>query len=86
MTQKEADKLKHGLYKLFWKSGGFSLAAVGSLHNGKHWYAATNWTAYTAPGITSTDWRSVEHVEEIPTEDTAELLGAEIRRLGLLGD
>lgn len=32
-----------GLYKVYWKSGGDSLAAVGVLPNGDRWLAPTNW-------------------------------------------
>lgn len=34
MTQEEAKKLPLGLYYLFWKDGGSSLAAVGQLYDG----------------------------------------------------
>lgn len=43
MTQREAKKVAHGLYEIFWKSGGSSLAAVGSNANGYRWVAPTNW-------------------------------------------
>ena len=35
---------KHGLYKIYWKSGGSSLASIGSLSCGARWFAPTNWT------------------------------------------
>jgi hypothetical protein len=65
MTKKEVQKLDHGLYYLYWKSGGFSLAAVGSLHSGDRWYAATNWTNVSTTGIASTNWKMVEKVSPI---------------------
>jgi hypothetical protein len=34
-----------GLYKIFWKSGGSSLAAIGNMYNGVRWIAPINWTA-----------------------------------------
>lgn len=43
-TREEILGCPHGIYKVFWKSGGFSLAAVGSLHDGTRWFAPTNWT------------------------------------------
>ena len=62
MTHEEASKLNHGLYVLFWKTGGYSLVAVGSLHDGTRWFAATNWTGQTTAGILSTRWTDVERV------------------------
>ncbi len=40
---------KHGLYKIYWFSGGSSLAAIGSLHDGTRWIAPCNWTGKTNP-------------------------------------
>lgn len=62
MNKREAEKLEHGLYILFWKDGGNSLASVGSLHDGTRWFAPTNWTNKSKEGITSTDWRKVDRV------------------------
>ncbi len=42
-------KMKHGLYRIHWKSGGSSLASVGSMHNGDRWIAPTNWTSDSNP-------------------------------------
>lgn len=39
----EVGKIKAGLYKVFWKSGGDSLASVGYGRDGKAWIAPTNW-------------------------------------------
>ena len=44
MTPSQVQKLKHGLYIIHWKSGGASLAAVGSDYHGDRWMACTNWT------------------------------------------
>ncbi len=65
MTQKEAKLLKHGLYRLYWKTGGASLACVGSLHSGKRWYAPANWTSISESGIACTDWKRVIAVDFI---------------------
>ena len=65
MTKEQANAIEHGLYRLFWKSGGTSLASVGSLYDGTHWFAPTNWTSPTAGGIASTDWRKIDKVEPI---------------------
>lgn len=57
--------LPHGLYRLHWKTGGWSLAAVGSLYDGSRWFAASNWTAERRIGIASESWDHVDHVEPL---------------------
>lgn len=47
MKINELDKLKNGLYKVYWKSGGYSLAAKGCDGSGKAWFAFTNWLGFT---------------------------------------
>lgn len=32
-----------GLYRIYWESGGSSLASIGYTRDGKAWFAATNW-------------------------------------------
>lgn len=51
---------KHGLYRLYWRSGGESLAAVGTGSDGRFWYQPCNWI--NGP---SYDWGSVESFELI---------------------
>jgi hypothetical protein len=43
-TREEILGCPHGIYKIFWESGGFSLAAIGSLPDGTRWMSPTNWT------------------------------------------
>lgn len=38
-----------GLYEIFWKDGGSSLASVGNLHEGVRWIAPINWTHQECP-------------------------------------
>ncbi len=38
-----------GIYKIFWKDGGTSLASVGNLHDGVRWIAPINWTSKDSP-------------------------------------
>lgn len=64
----DPQQLDHGLYILYWKSGGFSLAAVGSLHSGERWFAATNWVAVGPTSIASTGWDLVESAELVESE------------------
>jgi len=62
MTPEQVAKLRHGLYRIFWTSGGDSLAAVGSDREGKRWLAPTNWVG----GMGATDnWHEVERVDLI---------------------
>jgi len=42
-------KIPFGLYEIFWKSGGSSLASVGNMHDGVRWIAPSNWTSATSP-------------------------------------
>jgi hypothetical protein len=37
MNIDEVQKLPHGLYRIKWKDGGESLAAVGSKYDGQRW-------------------------------------------------
>lgn len=70
MTKEEVQKLKHGLYKLHWKKkhgGGYSLASVGSLHDGSRWFAPSNWTSKEPGGtVASGDyWKKIKNAELI---------------------
>lgn len=61
----DPSNLKHGSYYIYWKSGGRSVATVGSLHDGRRWYAPSNWTSKSSNSFGSIDWESVEKVELI---------------------
>ncbi len=66
MTKKDVAKLQLGLYRVYWKSGGSSLAAVGNLHDGTRWLAPCNWTSVSPQGIaTANYWKQVKYVEKI---------------------
>jgi len=60
MKRKKVQQLEHGLYKIWWKSGGTSVAAVGSGMSGDRWIAPTNWID---AGITDHCWRDVKKVK-----------------------
>jgi hypothetical protein len=56
-----------GLYRVFWKSGGDSLAAIGMNSDGSRWLAPTNWVS---PGQLEKHWDDIERLERIePQED-----------------
>lgn len=66
MKKSKAKELNIGIYRIFWKSGGVSLAAVGQLHDGTKWLAPCNWTS-EKEFIAPTDyWKRVKRVEFIP--------------------
>jgi hypothetical protein len=72
VTPAEVGDLRHGLYRLHWKSGGASLASVGSLNNGDRWFACTNWTASSVQaGVASTQWELVAVAELLPVKEPA---------------
>lgn len=52
----------HGLYRVFWKSGGSSLAAVGVTNDGGRWLAPINWIK---PSTNFTEWDRIDHLERI---------------------
>lgn len=68
MTNEQARALQHGLYRLFWVSGGSSLAAVGSTTRGDRWMAPTNWVDGVASGRDGDGrplWSHVRHAEKV---------------------
>lgn len=76
MTDAELCDIEHGLFLLFWKSGGTSLGAVGSDEKGRRWFAPTNWT-----DIPSFSWGLVEAIERIPVVRERKDMGNAIRAL-----
>ena len=65
MKKKKVQQLKHGLYILYWKTGGSSDAAVGSLSDGSRWFAPINWTSKYANGIACTRWKIEKKVQKV---------------------
>lgn len=65
MTRNEVQQLKHGLYVIHWKSGGASLAAVGSKENGDRWLACCNWVTTTENSNNSTNFNIWGHVSKV---------------------
>ena len=64
MNKKDVDKLWNGVYRVYWKSGGSSLAAVGRTSSGSVWLAPTNWVSIDTK---KSYWRLVERVVAIET-------------------
>lgn len=65
-TSTDPDAVKPGLYRVYWKSGGSSPAAVGHDHAGRLWLAPTNWIL-TAEGsfAHNFDWSGVDYAVRI---------------------
>ena len=65
--------MTHGLYRIYWKSGGISLASVGFAYDGSNWFAPCNWTSskdnIDFPLVATTDWSGVEKAELIIAND-----------------
>ena len=65
MKKQDVKKLEHGIYRLHWKSGGSSLASVGSNERGDRWMAPTNWI-----NVGSTlHWKLVDRAELLVTHN-----------------
>lgn len=43
MLTTEIHKLKFGVYRVWWKSGGSSVASLGYFSDGRRWLAPSNW-------------------------------------------
>lgn len=70
MKKKDVQKLQHGLYIIFWKEGGYSLASVGSTNSGKRWMAPINWVTsddhgFSAGSSKRSTWKWVTRVQLI---------------------
>lgn len=65
MKNDEIVKLDNGLYEVFWKSGGSSLAAIGCNRSGARWIAPSNWTNI---GTAYYHWDWVLRVEKIDVD------------------
>lgn len=63
--------LQHGLYEIYWTSGGSSLAAVGYDRAGWCWMAPVNWTS----GVT-TDWYQVKAIKLLIEHDYTKYIKA----------
>ena len=57
MKRSDVQKLKPGMYRIDWKEGGASLAAVGVTRAGGRWLAPLNWVC---PAQDERVWRDVD--------------------------
>lgn len=63
MHETDPKRVPLGLYRVHWKKGGASLAAIGQASDGSRWIAPTNWT--WSWGLTYT-WSDIAWLEPIP--------------------
>jgi hypothetical protein len=69
-------RLPPGLYRIYWTSGGSSLAAVGCAPVGRNWIAPINWTrSWPADRY----WSEIERIE--PIVDPDEWYAREVERM-----
>jgi hypothetical protein len=62
MKERKVKQLPLGLYRIYWKDGGSSTAAVGMMEDGSRWLAPTNWVY---PGHGRRVWKLVKKVLRI---------------------
>jgi hypothetical protein len=65
MKNKKFNKLKLGLYRVYWKSGGTSVAAIGQTSDGTKWVAPTNWTGTPEVGTNLVGIAVINYASEI---------------------
>ncbi len=68
MTLEQIHALRNGLYRVFWASGGMSVAAKGQTHDGSAWMAVSNWLNGSLV-MDEDHAQNVSHVELITTQD-----------------
>ena len=62
MTLDEVSVLEVGAYRVYWTSGGTSIASIGVTNDGTHWLEPENWVQ---PVLDGSYWDKVDHVELI---------------------
>lgn len=69
MKQEQLNSLPPGVYRLYWKSGGYSVASVGRTTEGLYWFAPSNWVYEPSERylgyMPSFNWEMVERIEII---------------------
>lgn len=55
--------INNGVYRIYWRSGGFSVASIGRTRSGDVWIAPANWVSGPVFILEILDW--IEVIEEI---------------------
>lgn len=73
MLVSRLSRMNNGLYFIYWKSGGGSIAAVGRTSSGGVWVAPVNWLKPLLPDSENyaQHIRGIERMELITTQDEA---------------
>lgn len=58
--------MRHGVYRIYWKCGGSSVASVGFDKTGWNWFAPANWCG----GVPCFDWSKVRKEKLLATQDS----------------
>lgn len=58
--------IRPGIYTVFWKSGGTSIAAIGMTESGSRWIAPINWSQ---PSADQTIFNNIDKLELICIQD-----------------
>lgn len=69
----QQEKVKPGVYRVFWKSGGSSLASIGMTEDGERWIAPINWVVpavKTAGSPKQSAWGDVDRLQAIEIENS----------------
>jgi hypothetical protein len=72
VTKDEFYELNLGLYRIYWKRGGISLAAIGNNMYGNRWIAPTNWIHISDNSeqiAMLMIWKHIKKVEELETNN-----------------
>ncbi len=68
MTNEQMTGLHPGCYRIFWKDGGSSVAAIGGTGNGTYWMAPSNWISVPP----TYDFSTVNRLELIAVQNGKE--------------
>lgn len=63
MKKHDVLQLRNGIYRLHWRDGGFSIAAIGSGSTGSRWMAPLNFTEPLDERDSVRKWMQVERAE-----------------------
>jgi hypothetical protein len=58
-----------GVYRVFWKTEGSSLAAIGMTNDGDRWLAPVNWLS---PACPFSGWDNIERLEPVDTGEESQ--------------
>jgi hypothetical protein len=69
----QLSQISPGLYRVFWKDGGYSMAAIGVTAKGGRWLAPINWVN---PDSSAKSWSGVDRLELVDEAETKSKLKA----------